>query len=162
MSTPTTRIGTSMSQTDVLKMRGKDTLSEIVGERTFSETFYFIVTCRMPSAGELRCFDACLTVLMDHGITPSAAVARLVEDSVPDDIQVPIAAGILTIGNKFVGTMAGVGKLLKEGRHSCLLPRRKLGRLDNRCRQHMVQSYSRWCCRHSQRYRPEYRPKSPS
>ena len=115
MSTPTTRIGTSTSQTDVLKMRGKDSLSEIVGERTFSEAFYFIVTSRMPSAGQLRCFDACLTVLMDHGITPSAAVTRLVEDSVPDDIQVPIAAGILTVGNKFVGAMAGVGQLLKEG-----------------------------------------------
>ena len=115
MTTPTTRIGTSTSQTDVLKMRGKDTLTEIVGVRSFSETFYFIVTGRMPSAGELRCFDACLTVLMDHGITPSATVARLVEDSVPDDVQVSIAAGILTVGNRFVGAMAGVGRLLQEG-----------------------------------------------
>lgn len=115
MSTPTTRIGTSTARTDALKMRGKDTLSEIVGERTFSEAFFFIVTGRMPSAGELRCFDACLTVLMDHGITPSAAVARMVQDSVPDDVQVPIAAGILMIGNRFAGSMAGVGALLREG-----------------------------------------------
>lgn len=115
MSTPTTRIGTSTARTDALKMRGKDTLSEIVGERSFSEAFFFIVTGRMPNAGELRCFDACLTVLMDHGITPSAAVARLVEDSVPDDVQVPIAAGILMVGNRFAGSMAGVGALLREG-----------------------------------------------
>jgi len=74
---PVTRIGSAHARTDILTMRGRDTLSEIVGVRSFSETFFFIVTGRMPGAGETRCFDACLTVLMDHGLTPSALVARL-------------------------------------------------------------------------------------
>jgi citrate synthase len=42
-------------------------------------------------------------------------VARLVADTVPTDIQVPIAAGLLTVGNKFMGTMAGAAQLLKAG-----------------------------------------------
>jgi len=112
---PVSRIGSEHARTDVLTMRGRDTLSEIVGARSFTETFFFIVTGRMPDAGAVRCFDACLTILMDHGLTPSALVARLVEDSVPEDMQVSVAAGLLVVANRHVGTMSGAGRLLAEG-----------------------------------------------
>lgn len=115
---PVTRIGSAHARTDVLTMRGKDTLSDIVGVKSFSETFFFIVTGREPSPGETRCFDACLNVLMDHGLTPGATVARIVEDSVPEDMQVAIAAGLLTVANRHVGTMSGAGRLLAEWRES--------------------------------------------
>lgn len=111
---PSTQIGSTHSRTDTLTIRGRDTLTEIVGERTFTETFFFIVTGRMPSDGETQCFDACLTILMDHGLTPSALVARLTEDSVPDDMQVSMAAGLLLVANRHVGTMSGAGRLLAE------------------------------------------------
>jgi citrate synthase len=111
---PKTRIGSGHGRTDILTMRGTDTLNDIVGVRSFSETFYFIVTGRFPSTGELTCFDACMTVLMDHGLTPGALVARFVENSIPEDMQVPIAAGLLTVGNRHVGTISGAGKLLAE------------------------------------------------
>lgn len=111
---PVTRIGSTHSRTDILTMRGRDTLSEIVGVRSFTETFYFIVTGRMPTEGETVCFDACLNVLMDHGLTPSALVARLTGDSVPEDMQVSIAAGLLLVANRHVGTMSGAGRLLAE------------------------------------------------
>jgi len=120
---PVTRIGSQHARTDVLTIRGKDTLGEIIGKRTFSETFFFIVTGRMPEAGQTVCFDACLNILMDHGITPGALVARLVEDSVPEDIQVPVAAGLLTVANRHVGTMAGAGRLLAEAVASADAPR---------------------------------------
>jgi citrate synthase len=111
---PVTRIGSTHSRTDILTMRGLDTLSEIVGVKSFTETFFFIVTGRMPGAGETMCFDACLNVLMDHGLTPSALVARLTEDSAPEDMQVSIAAGLLLVANRHVGTMSGAGRLLAE------------------------------------------------
>jgi citrate synthase len=114
MDKPVTRIGSAHARTDVLTIRGRDTLSEIVGVRTFSETFFFIVTGRMPTAGETLCFDACLTVLMDHGLTPGAVVSRLVEDSVPEEMQVSVAAGLLLVANRHVGTMSGAGRLLAE------------------------------------------------
>lgn len=120
---PITRIGSTHSQTDVLTIRGRDTLSEIVGEMTFTETFFFIVTGRTPSAGETNCFDACLTILMDHGLTPSALVARLTEDSVPEDMQVAISAGLLLVANRHVGTMSGAGRLLAEAAASEEAPR---------------------------------------
>jgi citrate synthase len=111
---PTTRIGTPTSETTKFRMRGKDVLSEIVGHKSFTEAFYFIVSGREPTPGEVRILDACLIILMDHGLTPNALVARLVEDSMPGDVQVPVAAGLLMIGNKFVGTMAGAGQILSE------------------------------------------------
>lgn len=111
---PVMRIGSRHARTDILTIRGRNTLSEIVGARTFSKTFFFIVTGRFPSAGEALCFDACLTVLMDHGLTPSAMVSRIVEDSVPEDMQVSIAAGLLVVANRHVGTMSGAGRLLAE------------------------------------------------
>lgn len=111
----TTQIGTPTAETRFQKMRGKDTLSEIVGKLTYTETFYFIVAGRMPTKTQTRCLDACLTILMDHGLTPNALVARMTWDSVPDDLQVSIAAGILMVGNKFVGTVAGAGRLLHDG-----------------------------------------------
>jgi citrate synthase len=115
MSKATTRIGSSHSDTGILKIRGKDTLSEIAGHLSFSETFFLIVTGRLPTPAEARCFDACMTILMDHGLTSSALVARLTDDAVPDDIQVSVAAGLLLVGNRHVGTMAGAGRLLADG-----------------------------------------------
>jgi len=83
---PTTQIGSTHSDTDTLTIRGRDTLSEIVGEKTFTETFFFIVTGSMPSPGQTACFDACLNILMD-----------------------------LLVANRHVGTMSGAGHLLAEG-----------------------------------------------
>lgn len=115
MAEPATRIGSPASDVARFRMRGKDVLGEILGEKSFAEAFYFIVTGREPTAGEARIFDACLIVLMDHGITPTALVARMVQDSTPDDVQVPLAAGMLMVGSRFAGTMAGAGRILAEG-----------------------------------------------
>ena len=62
-----------------------------------------------------RTFDACMVILMDHGITPTALVARMVHDSLPEDVQLPMIAGSMMVGNKFAGTMAGAGAIFKEG-----------------------------------------------
>ena len=114
MTGPTTRIGSATSDTSQFRMRGKDVLSEILGEMSFTEAFYFIVTGRELTREQGRIFDACVIVLMDHGITPQALVSRLVHDAVPTDLQVPVASGLLMVGNKFAGTMAGCGKILQD------------------------------------------------
>ncbi len=116
MVEPVTRIGSPTSDADRFRMRGRDMLGEIVGEKSFAEAFYLIVTGRAPSPGQARILDACMIVLMDHGLTPMALVSRLVEDAVPTDIQVPVAAGLLMVGNRFAGTMAGCGRILQECR----------------------------------------------
>ena len=112
---PFTRIGTPTSDTDRFRMRGRDVLSEILGEKSFSETFYLLVTGNELPENHVRTFDACMVILMDHGITPTALVARMVHDSLPEDVQLPMVAGAMMVGNKFAGTMAGAGAIFKEG-----------------------------------------------
>jgi citrate synthase len=112
---PYTSIGTPTSNTKEFRMRGKDVLSEIVGVKSFSETFYFIVTGRELAPNHVRTFDACMVILMDHGLTPIALVSRMVHDSLPDDVQLPMIAGSMMVGNKFAGTMAGAGAIYREG-----------------------------------------------
>jgi citrate synthase len=111
---PFTRIGTPTSDTERFRMRGRDVLSEILGEKSFAEAFYFIVTGRDLPENHVRVFDSCMVILMDHGITPTALVARVVHDSMPDDVQLPMIAGTMMVGNKFAGTMAGAGALFRE------------------------------------------------
>ena len=124
-----TRIGTPTSDTDRLLFRGKDTLNDLVGKISFTEGVFLAVTGKLPDAQQLKILDACLVILMDHGITPSALVTRLVADTVPGDIQVSMAAGLLTIGNKFMGTIAGCGALLEQGMASGLPPQEWAARI---------------------------------
>jgi citrate synthase len=110
-----TKIGTPTCDIDRLLFRGKDTLNELVGKISFTEGVFLAVTGKLPNPQQVKILDACLVVLMDHGITPSALVTRLIADTLPADIQVSMAAGLLTIGNKFMGTIAGCGALLEKG-----------------------------------------------
>ncbi|PPR11767.1 MAG: Citrate synthase 1 [Alphaproteobacteria bacterium MarineAlpha11_Bin1] len=110
-----TSIGTPTSDTDRFRMRGHDVLTEILGEKSFSETFYLLVTGNELPESYSRTFDACMVILMDHGITPTALVARMVHDSLPEDVQLPMMAGAMMVGNKFAGTMAGAGEIFKAG-----------------------------------------------
>lgn len=112
-TTPTTSIATS-DETSIT-VRGYDLVDELIGRYTYTEILYFLICNRFPSAGETRILDACLVTLMEHGLTPSSLVARLVIDSVPDETQVAIAAGLTTVGSVFVGTMEGCARLLEDG-----------------------------------------------
>jgi citrate synthase len=119
-----TRIGTPMTEVDRLLLRGKDTLNDLVGKASFTECTFLAVTGKMPTPQQTRILDACLVILLDHGITPSALISRLVADTMPDDVQVSIAAGLLTIGNKFMGTIAGAGAMFSQGAASGEAPER--------------------------------------
>lgn len=110
---PTTRIATSDATS--ITIRGRDLVNELIGRHTYTEILYFLTVGRMPDAGETRVLDACLVTLMEHGLTPSAIVARMVADNVPEEPQAAMAAGLLTVGSVFVGTMEGCAKILSAG-----------------------------------------------
>ena len=98
-----------------ITVRGRDLVNELIGKHTYTEMIYFLTVGRMPSAGETRVLDACLVTLMEHGFTPAALVSRLMAESVPDQIQVSIAAGLLAVGSVHAGTMEGCAALLQAG-----------------------------------------------
>jgi citrate synthase len=104
--------GICTSTTEDVFVRGKSLTKELIGKLSFTEMMFFQVLGRIPSAAEARVVDACLVTLMEHGLTPSALAARLVYSSSSEAVQPAIAAGLLAVGNRFVGTMEGCAKLL--------------------------------------------------
>lgn len=112
-----TTIKTHIATSDAtsITVRGHDLVNDLIGKRSFTEMIYFLVCGRMPTANQARVLDACLITLMEHGWTPTSIIARLAIDSVPNQAQVGVAAGLLAIGDVFVGTMEGCGKLLAAG-----------------------------------------------
>lgn len=113
MSRHVTHIATS--DTSTITVRGKDLVHELIGRHGFTETLYFLICNRMPTAGQTRVLDACLVTLMEHGWTPTSIVARMIADSVPGQPQVALAAGLLAVGDVFAGTMDGCARILQDG-----------------------------------------------
>jgi citrate synthase len=84
-------------QQDDVVIRG-ERLTKLIGEVSFAEMAFLIFTGRRPSAGEGRVLEALLVSVMEHGISPSSMVSRLMASyGVP--IQVGIASGALTMGD---------------------------------------------------------------
>jgi citrate synthase len=51
---------------------------------------------------------------MEHGLTPSALTTRLVYSSAEEAMQAAVAAGLLCVGSRFVGTTEGAGLLIER------------------------------------------------
>ena len=110
---PVTCIATSDANS--VTIRGQDLVNDLIGKIGFTEMIYFLIKGRKPTAVETKVLDACLVTLMEHGFTPSALVSRITADAVPSQVQVAMAAGLLTVGEVFVGTMEGCAELLACG-----------------------------------------------
>ncbi|HEV8390204.1 MAG TPA: citryl-CoA lyase [Dongiaceae bacterium] len=112
LEAPTTGIA-SHSAEDVF-IRGKSLCNELIGQRSFTEVVYFQILGRMPTADQTALIDACLVALMEHGLTPSVLAARLTYSSAPEAVQGAVAAGLLGVGSRFVGSMEGCAALLQR------------------------------------------------
>ena len=106
----TTGIATSTAA-DVF-IRGKSLCRDLIGHLTFTEMMFFQILGRRPSPAETRVVDACLVTLIEHGLTPSALATRLVYSSATEAMQSAVAAGLLAVGSRFVGTTEECGALL--------------------------------------------------
>jgi citrate synthase len=106
----TTSIATSTPY-DVF-VRDKSLCRELIGKVSFTEMIYFQILGTMPTRAQTAIVDACLVTLMEHGLTPSALATRLVYSSAEEAMQAAVAAGLLAVGSRFVGTTEGAGELL--------------------------------------------------
>lgn len=112
-----TDIKTHIATSDAasITVRGRDLVNDLMGKTSFTGMLYFLLHGRMPTESQTKVLDACLVTLMEHGWTPTSLIARLAIDSVPSEAQVGIAAGLLAVGDVFVGTMEGAGHILAAG-----------------------------------------------
>jgi citrate synthase len=102
------------STTDDVWIRDKSLCRELLGKVTFTELLYFQILGRMPEKPVVELVDACLVTLMEHGLTPSALTTRLVYSSAEEAMQAAVAAGLLCVGSRFVGTTEGAGLLIER------------------------------------------------
>ena len=112
---PAPKTAIACSDASSVTIRGESLVDDLIGKKSFTEMVYFLTRGCHASATEATILDACLVTLMEHGFTPSALVTRITADSVPDQVQVAMAAGLLTVGGVFMGTMEGCAEILARG-----------------------------------------------
>ena len=112
MAKPTTKI--AHHTTEAIYVRGANLVDELIGRLTFTEMMYFQLLGSRPTPAQAKILDAVLVTLMEHGITPSTIVSRLIYDSCPEAVQAAVAAGLLGVGSTFIGTMEGCAANLEE------------------------------------------------
>ena len=107
-----TSLGTSEGTT--ITLLGRDVASELMGEVSFGELAFWLLTLERPTKQQARLFEAVLIGLADHGFTPTAIAARLTYLSAPDSLQGALAAGLLGGGSRFLGVTEDTGRFLAE------------------------------------------------
>jgi len=107
-----TSLGTSEGA--MITLLGQDLANDLMGNVSFGELSYWLITLRRPTPQQARLFEAVLLGLADHGFTPTAIAARLTYLSAPDAIQGALAAGILGGGSRFLGVTEDTGRFLAD------------------------------------------------
>jgi citrate synthase len=102
------------STRDKIVVRGKDLPEEIIGHLNLGDFAFLQLTGQTPNAGQSRMFNAILVTLAEHGITPSAIVARMTYFGAPEAMQAAVAAGLCGLGSVFVGSTEGATRMLYD------------------------------------------------
>ena len=108
----TIRSDLAWSSVERIVVRGKDLTGEILGHLNLGDMAFLELTGRVPGAKESKLFNAMVVTLVEHGLTPSAIVARMTYLGAPEAMQAAVGAGLLGLGSVFVGSMEGVAKML--------------------------------------------------
>jgi citrate synthase len=103
------------STADRIVVRGHDLADELLGKVSLGDVAFLELKGRLPTPQESIVFNAITVTLVEHGMTPSAIVARLTYFGAPEALQGAVAAGLLGIGDRFGGSAEDAARMLQLG-----------------------------------------------
>ena len=104
----------STSNAETIVVRGKDLCGELIGQTSFSEYFWFLLTGATPDARQRQVLDATLVAIAEHGLVPSVQASRMTYAAAPEALQGAVAAGILGCGSVILGAAENAGRMLAD------------------------------------------------
>lgn len=111
---PTPRTRLCHYTTQAVYYGDDDLVRDLLGQASFVDVFMKQTFGLAPTPAQRRIVDAVLVTLMEHGMTPSAIATRMVYASSPENLQAGVAAGLLAVASRFVGTMEPAAELLER------------------------------------------------
>jgi citrate synthase len=104
----------STSSADTIVVRGKDLCRELIGQVSFTEYLWFLLSGELPQPPQRRVLDATLVAIAEHGLVPSVQASRMTYAAAPEALQGAVAAGLLGCGSVILGAAESAGKLLAD------------------------------------------------
>ena len=101
----------SASNETTIIVRGRDLSRDLIGQVSFTEHFWLLVTGAMPTAAQRQVLDATLVAIAEHGLVPSVQASRMTFAAAPEALQGAVAAGILGCGSVVLGSSEAAGQL---------------------------------------------------
>jgi citrate synthase len=111
---PGIRSDIAWSTSDRIGVLGYDLARDLIGHINLGDMGFLEVMGRLPNGRESRMFNAILVTLVEHGIVPSTLATRLTYTGAPEAVQAAVAAGLLGLGNVFVGSTENAARMLVE------------------------------------------------
>jgi len=104
----------STSNAETIVVRGKDLCAELLGQTSFTDYFWFLLTGTMPDARQRQVLDSTLVAIAEHGLVPSVQASRMTFAAAPEALQGAVAAGILGCGSVILGAAENAGRMLAD------------------------------------------------
>ncbi|MET0280024.1 MAG: citryl-CoA lyase [Steroidobacteraceae bacterium] len=104
----------STSSADTIVVRGKDLCRELIGQVSFTEYLWFLLSGELPQPPQRRVLDATLVAIAEHGLVPSVQASRMTYAAAPEALQGAVAAGLLGCGSVILGAAEAAGQLLAD------------------------------------------------
>lgn len=104
----------SASNAGTILVRGLDLAGQLMGQVSFTDHFWLLLTGGRPSAAQRRILDATLVAIAEHGLVPSVQASRMTLAAAPEALQGAVAAGILGCGSVVLGSSEVAGRFLSE------------------------------------------------
>lgn len=102
----------SASNADSIIVRGYDLCRDLIGQVTFTDHAWLLVTGALPTPAQRRILDAALVAITEHGLVPSVAASRMTLAAAPEAIQGAVAAGILGCGSVILGSAESAARFI--------------------------------------------------